>query len=425
MSSLGVSYNGTVAPSSVFPSIFSKVNTYTIMVQINDASEVRRLVKANDSFNHESEINDTFPKNHSLFQFYINVEGNDHLNGFYSFDDLLCDLGKISEGEYINARDDYENRESRLESHISLKCQVMKEVKNNDIWTNIERVLDDEINELEEQVSELRYLYSQWEDQEQLLEHIQINLRKCIYWTFFNENQQKQYPDGYLFIPKISNETINLLDAIFNQSDQMDTITNKQINKHLTDFETVDKVCEEYNRLRTELGETVELLEATEEDDEESESESDDESVWETASINENENPDKSDASSDTTETEEDEDVPKKVDECQTCIDYHYLLNELRDKDKKIKNLNEIIEAQDKQIEEADDEEENEWEAQYNGLKEWVDDFTEEHEQLKKQMRTEKAEHNKTVIDYANRVNELIDEVRELRKLKNKTTDNI
>jgi len=270
MSSLGVSYNGTVAPSSVFPSIFSKVNTYTIMVQINDADEIRRLVKANETWDYENQINDTFPKNHSLFQFYINVEGNDHLNGFYSFDGLLCALGKISEGEYYNAHTDYENRQDRLESHISLKCQVMKEVKNNDIYTNIERVLDEEINELEEQVSELRHLYSQWEDQDNLLENICINLRKCVYWYFFNENQQKKCSDGFLFIPRISNETIGLLDNIFCQSDQMETITNSQINKHLTDFETVDEVCKEYNRLRTELGETVELLEATEEEENES-----------------------------------------------------------------------------------------------------------------------------------------------------------
>ena len=398
------------------------------MVKINDAPEIRRLVKANDSFDHEIEINDTFPKNHSLFQFYILVDGLDHNNGFYSFDDLLCGLGKISEGEYYNTRTDYENREQRLESHISLKCQIMKEVKNNDIWTNIERVLDEEINELEEQVNELRYKSIEWEDQEQLLEHIQINLRKCIYWSFFNENQQKQYPSGLLFIPKISNETIELLDSIFNQEAQMETITNRQVDKYITDYEVVNELCQEYQRQRTELGDTIELLEATEEEEEEEESETDNESVWETTSINENENPDKSDAtsdSSDSTETEDDEE-PLKMDECKKCGEYSYLIQQLKEKDHKITILNDIIDRQDKQIEEADEEndsdEENDWEAKYNGLKESYDEYIEETEKAKKEAD---YEHRTTVIDYALRVNALIDEVRELRKKQNLSTDNI
>lgn len=395
------------------------------MVQINDASEVRRLVKANDSFDRESEINDTFPKNHSLFQFYINVEGNDHLNGFYSFDDLLCRLGSISEDEYINARDEYEDIKIKLENHISLKCELMKQIERNDINTTLEKVLNDELYELEEQESEIRNRYIQWEDQETLIENICINLRKCVYWTFFNENQQKQYPDGFLFIPKISNQTIELLDNIFCQSDQMDTITNNQINKHLSDYELVNTICEDYNNQIIELGETVELLEATEEE----ENETDDESVWETTSIDENENPDKSDATSESSEASSDDDnfselddEPLKLDECKTCKNYAYLIEELRQKDKKIANLQEIIRAQDKQIEEHDEEndsdEENEWEAQYNGLKESFDEYIEEKNE-------EEKEHRKTIVDYALRVNALIDEVRELRKKQNLSTDNI
>lgn len=416
MSSRSFSYNGTVAPSSVFPSIFSSVNTYTIMVQINDADEIRRLVKANASFSYENEINDTFPKNHSLFQFYINVEGNNHNNGFYSFDGLLCALGKISEKEYLSTHDDWERTQFRLENHISLRSDIIKEVKRNDIHTNIERILDEEISELEEQEIELRCNYINWEDQEQLIENICINLRKCVYWLFFNENQQKQYNNGFLFIPKISNDSIDLLENIFNQTDQMETITNKQINQHITDFETVNELCEEYNRQRTVLGETVELLETTEEEEEEDR--------WETISINENENPDKSDSSSESDDSSESEDdnEPLKVDECKTCIDYHYLLEEIRNKDKKIKNLEEIIETQDKQIEEADEEndsdEEKKWEAEYYGLEE-------EHEQLINQMRSESTENKKIIADYAKRVNELLDEVRELRKQKNGSDNNI
>jgi len=95
----------------------------------------------------------------------------------------------------------------------------------------------------------------------------------------------------------------------------------------------------------------------------------------------------------------------------------------LKEKDHKITILNDIIERQDKQIEEADEEndsdEENDWEAEYNGLKEWVDENVEERDE-------ERKEFNKTIIDYQMRVNELIDEVRELKKqLKNKKDDNI
>jgi hypothetical protein len=426
------------------------------MVQINDASEIRRLVKANDSFNNVNEINDTFPKNHSLFQFYINVEGNNHLNGFYSFDSLLCALGKISEREYIEKHDEWENIQQKIENHTSLKSILVKEIERSEAKTEVEFLLNEEIFELEEKEIELRCAYINWEDQETLLENICINLRKCVYWLFFNENQQKQYNNGFLFIPKISNQTISLLDDIFNQTDQMETITNNQINKHLTDYETVSELCEEYMKQRTELGETIELIEATEEDESDSESESDEESVWETTSIDENENPDsneeeetkpngcyvgsiwvpdecpkcgykpeKCDCTSYETDSEE-EDEPEKMDECKKCGEYSYLIQQLKEKDHKITILNEIIAFQDKKIEE--DEENDSDDIELKEEQKWEDEYyelEEEHEKLLQQLKTEKAEHNKTILDYAERCNILIDEVRELRKLKKETTDNI
>ena len=395
------------------------------MVKINDASEIRRLVKANDSFNNQSEINDTFPKNHSLFQFYINVDGMDHNNGFYSFDDLLVGLGKISEGEYINYRDELDDAKEKIDTFEKFKIETIRELERMDKENpTLERILDEQLSEMEAEKNEIQYEKIKWEDQEQLLEHICINLRKCIYWFFFNENQQKQYPNGLLFIPKISNETIELLDSIFNQEAQMDTITNRQVDKYLTEYETVNELCAEYQRQRTELGDTIELMEATEEEDEDDESETDDESVWETESIDENENPDKSDESSESSDSteSEDEDEPLKIDECKRCGEYSYLIQQLKEKDHKITILNDIIDRQDKQIEEADDEndsdEENDWEAEYNGLKEWVEDREEE-------IKEERKEFNKTIVDYASRVNELIDEVRELRKFKKTVVDNI
>jgi hypothetical protein len=429
MNSSGITYyTGRVAPSLVFPSVFSQVNTYSIMVKINDAPEIRRLVKANDSFNHQSEINNTFPKNcGNLFQFYINVEGLDHNNGFFNFDDLLTGLGKISEIEYITYKDKIEEIREKIDNHEQLIYETTHSlVRMNTSNTTVLKVLNEELEELEQIKLEAQYQFNQWEDQELLLENICINLRKCIYWFFFNENQQKQYPSGLLFIPKISNETIELLDSIFNQEAQMETITNRQVDKHITDYEVVNELCKEYQRQRTELGETIELLEASieeeeeEEEEEDEESETDNESVWETTSINENENPDKSDATSESSElTEsEDDDEPLKVDECQTCIDYHYLLNEIREKDKKIKNLEEIIKTQDKQIEEYEEKEENDRDANYKELEE-------AYELLNQKRWKEKDEHNKTIIDYATRVNELIDELRILRKQKNEIPENI
>jgi hypothetical protein len=199
---------------------------------------------------------------------------------------------------------------------------------------------------------------------------------------------------------------------------------------------------------RTELGETIELMEATEEDESESESESDEESVWETTSIDENENPDsneeeetkpngcyvgsiwvpdecpkcgykpeKCDCTSYETDSEKDE--PEKMDECKKCGEYSYLIQQLKEKDHKITILNDIIERQDKQIEEADEEndsdEEKKWEAEYYGLEEWVNNFMEE-------KKEEEAKNKKIIKDYAKRVNELIDEVKTLR---NKTTNNV
>lgn len=418
MSSLGVSYNGSVAPSSVFPQVFSPINTYSILIKINDASAIRELVRANDSFDREDEINDVFPKNVGhLFQYYINVEGNNHNNGFYALDDLLCGLGKISEKEYLSTHDDWESRQQRLETHISLKSQIMKEVDNNDIYTNVIKVLDEEISELEEQEIELRCQYINWEDQNTLIENICINIRKCVYWFFFNENQQKQYTNGTSFIPKISNQTIDLLDNIFNQTDQMETITNKQINQHLCDFEEVNKLCIHHQE-QTELGETVELLEATEEEEEENET--DNESVWETTSINENENPDKSDASSessDSTDSEDDEE-PLKMDECKKCSDYSYIINQLRVKDEKIKNLEEIIEAQDKQIEEHEEKEESDKDMNYKELEE-------AYELLNQKRWQEQDLHREIVLNFTIRINEYIDELRILRRQKNATPDNI
>jgi hypothetical protein len=402
------------------------------MIQINDASAIRELVRVNDNFIHQAEINDVFPKNcGNLFQFYINVEGNDHNNGFYSFDDLLCELGTESEHEYLRYRDDLEEMKIQVECQNSVISEMNQALFNmnmtNDVLT---KVLNDQLEELEEREHILKCKVIQWEDEETLIENICINLRKCVYWLFFNENQQKQYKDGFLFIPRISNQTIELLDNIFNQSDQMVNITNKQINKYITDFEEVNEICLQYQEQNIEYGETIELLEAEveytqnegegNEDETDEESESDDESVWETTSINENENPDKSDAtseSSDSTETEDSEE-PLKVDECKNCVEYSYVINQMRIKDEKIKNLEEIIEAQDKQIEEYEEKEEKGRDASYKELQEAYE--LSNHKRWKEQ-----DEHNKIITEYAKRVNELIDELRILRKQKNETPENI
>jgi hypothetical protein len=432
MSSQGVSYNGQSALSSVFPQVFSAVNTYSLMIQINDASAIRELVRVNDNFIHQAEINDFFPKNcRNLFQFYINVEGNNHINGFYSFDDLLCELGTESEYEHSITKEKMEEMNEQVICQTELKEEIEKALsKMNKENPVLMKIIDDELEELEQREHILKMMTTQWEDEETLIENICINLRKCVYWLFFNENQMKQYKDDFLFIPRISNQTIELLDNIFNQSEQMVNITNKQINKYITDFEEVNEICLQYQEQNIEYGETIELLEAEveytqnegegNEDETDEESEIDDESVWETTSINENENPDKSDAtseSSDSTETEDSEE-PLKVDECKNCVEYSYVINQMRIKDEKIKNLEEIIEAQDKQIEEYEEKEEKGRDASYKELEE-------AYELLNQKRWKEKDEHNKTIVEYATRCNILIDELRILRKQKNLSTDNI
>ena len=402
------------------------------MIQINDASAIRELVRVNDNFIHQAEINDFFPKNcRNLFQFYINVEGNNHINGFYSFDDLLCELGTESEYEHSITKEKMEEMNEQVICQTELKEEIEKALsKMNKENPVLMKIIDDELEELEQREHILKMMTTQWEDEETLIENICINLRKCVYWLFFNENQMKQYKDDFLFIPRISNQTIELLDNIFNQSEQMVNITNKQINKYITDFEEVNEICLQYQEQNIEYGETIELLEAEveytqnegegNEDETDEESEIDDESVWETTSINENENPDKSDAtseSSDSTETEDSEE-PLKVDECKNCVEYSYVINQMRIKDEKIKNLEEIIEAQDKQIEEYEEKEEKGRDASYKELEE-------AYELLNQKRWKEKDEHNKTIVEYATRCNILIDELRILRKQKNLSTDNI
>ncbi len=340
------------------------------------------------------------------------------MDGFYNLNAITNHLNSEGEQQFNDASNELKEVNRKLELLRNKIYTTQRDILLNNRYydMNEHKDRDDFLNALENKEEELIKEKDNGSHIENLSDKINNRLSQFIYAVIKEDEDDEKIKDDKVLLPYISDELKDLFGEIF--IDGIGDVNDNCDYSDLMDFKVSDdKATTLYICIRDQKAEENIL-----EDDEEEETEEDEGNSWgwEQNSIDENENPDKSDASSESSDLSdsEDDDEPEKVDECKRCIDYSYLINQMRIKDEKIENLNEIIKIQDKQIEEYEEKEENKRDISYEELQE-------EYEQLKNKMQIEKDENNKILKSYMISMNLMIDEIRELRKQKNETLENI
>ena len=380
--------------SSLFPTvaIFSKYNTF---VQLKNVSSAKYEIE-------NTVCHDDLSKYLTRYaNIYVHVNKcNSAMNGnFYNLSHIIRAID--SKGEEMRIDADLKLNDLKVE----IKEQQTKifKMRTRMIY---QRPTVEEIEEenatlslLEKQADDLRELIKTGEELEQLSSDIAENISEKIYECFKDDEAS----EGLVMYPAyIENKVLgSLLDEIFDDGlgircgdldfddileftlsndkatdlclrfriQELETLTS---NNNIDDNEEDDEEKEEEDE-EVQWG-TLNI----DEEDEEDEDEDEDEDEWETGSIDEKENPK---VSRDLIgpipkDWQPEEEEPHKVDECKHCSDYHVLIQELNEKNKKIQNQKEIIDNQDKQIEEYDEKDDdiNKWKIKYLDLSDSFED---------------------------------------------------
>jgi hypothetical protein len=256
------------------------------------------------------------------------------------------------------------------------------------------------MNLLETQADDLRELIKTGDELEHLSDNIAQNISEKIYECFKDDEAS----EGLIMYPAyIDNKNLSsLLDEIFH-----DGLGNKCEDLDFSDILefilSKDKSTDLCLRFRVQELETLTSNNNNEDDSvfDEEEDEEEEEDEWETGSIDEKENPS---VSSDLIgpipkDWKPEEEEPHDEDECKHCRDYHILIQELNEKNKKIQNQKEIIDNQDKQIEEYDeiDSDISEWKFKYLGLSECFEETVNEKQCRIEEMQDEIDERDETI----------------------------
>jgi hypothetical protein len=380
--------------SSVFPTvaIFKKYNTFIQLKNVSSAKyEIENTVCHDDLTKYLTKY----------ANIYIHVNKcNSAMNGnLYNLSDIIRAID--SKGEDMRIDANYKLNDLKVEiteqqtkifkmtkQMISLRPTVQEFEEENQSLSLLERQADD-----------LRELISTGEELEHLSDNIAENISEKIYECL---KEDDDVSEGLIMLPgALQNKQLDsLLDEIFDDG--------LGIRCEDLDFDDIleftvsnDKATDLFLRVRIQELETL-TSNNNNEDDSVFDEEEEENSEWETQSIDEKENPSvKTDLIGPIPKDwqPEEEEEPHDEDECKHCRDYHILIQELNEKNKKIQNQKEIIDNQDKQIEEYDeiDSDVSEWKFKYLGLSECFDETINEKQCRIEEMQDEIDERDETI----------------------------
>lgn len=367
-------FNSETSLSSVFPTV-AIYKKYNIFAQLKDVNSAK--YKINNTVCHD-ELSKYLTKYANI---YIHVKNTRSVmdGHFYNLNAIINTID--DEGETMRIDADYKLNDLKVE----ITEQQTKIFKMTTRMIS-QRATPEEYEEenatlslLERQADDLRELINKGDELELLSDDIAQNISRKIYECL---KEDDEITEGLILFPAVFNDKHldSQLDKIFDDGlgSDCEYLDYDDILKYAVTDDKATDLC-----LRIRIQE-LELLTSNNNNIDNSvfdEEETDEE--WETASINEKENPSVSTVSTDLIgpipkNWQPEEDEPHKIDECKTCIDYHYLIQELNEKNKKIQNQKEIIEQQDKQIEEYEEKENNndsnEWKVKWLALSDCFDD---------------------------------------------------
>lgn len=367
-------FNSQTSLSSVFPTV-AIYKKYNIFIQLKEVSSARYLME--NTVCHD-DMQKYLIKYANIFV-HVN-KCNSAMNGnLYNLNDIIRAIDDKSETMRMDADNELNDLKVEITEQQTKIYKMTKQMISQRPSVEEYEEENETLKRLESQADKLRKDIIEGESLEQLSDEIASNLSEKIYECL---KEDDDISEGLILLPAaIQNKALDaLLDEIFDdglgyrcEDLDFDDILDYTVRN--------DKATDLFLRIRIQ---ELETLTSNNNNDEDSvfEEEEEETSEWETKSIDEKENPS---VSSDLIgpiskdwQPEEEEDEPHKINECKTCIDYHYLIQELNEKNKKIQNQKEIIDQQDKQIEEYDEKddkiESNEWKAKWLALSDCFDD---------------------------------------------------
>jgi hypothetical protein len=363
-----------ISLSSLFPTvaIFKKYNTFIQLKNVSSAKyEIENTVCHDDLCKYLTKY----------ANIYIHVNKcNSAMNGnLYNLSHIIRAID--SKGEDMRIDANYKLNDLKVEI-TEQQTKIFKMSKQMISLRPTVQEFEEEnqyLSLLEKQADDLRELISTGEELEKLSDEIAQNISEKIYECL---KEDDDISEGLIMLPgALQNKHLDsLLDEIFDDGLGI-RCENLDFDDILEFTVSNDKATDLFLRVRIQELETL-TSNNNNEDDSVFDEEEEENSEWETQSIDEKENPS---VSSDLIgpipkDWQPEEEEPHKVDECKHCSDYHVLIQELNEKNKKIQNQKEIIDNQDRQIEdyaEKDyevDSNINEWKAKWLALSDCFDD---------------------------------------------------
>lgn len=360
-------FNSQTSLSSVFPTV-AIYKKYNVFVQLKEVSSARYLIE--NTLCH-ADMQRYLTKYANIFV-HVN-KCNSAMNGnLYNLNDIIRTID--DKGETM--RMDADNELNDLKVGITEQETKIYKMTTRMISQRASVEEYEEENEtlktLESQADKLRNDIINGESLEKLSDDIASNISEKIYECL---KEDDDISEGLILLPAaLQNKALDaLLDEIFDDGlgDRCEYLDYSDILEYTV---RNDKATDLFLRIRIQELETLTSNNNNNDDSIFEEEEEENDSEWETGSIDEKENPSVSTVSTDLIgpipkNWQPEDDEPHKINECLTCIDYHYLIQELNEKNKKIQNQKEIIDQQDKQIEEYDEKddetESNKWRSKY------------------------------------------------------------
>lgn len=368
-------FNSQTSLSSLFPTV-TIYKKYNIFVQLKNASSAKYEIE--NTVCHDN-LSKYLTKYANIFVHVKNCRSI--MDGhFYNLNDIIRAIDSKGEDMRIDANLKLNDLKVEL---VEQQTKVYK-MKHRMISQrpSVEEYEEENaaLSLLETQVNDLRELIKTGDELEHLSDDIASNISSNMYDCF---KESDEITEGLIMLPaSFSNKPLEAqLDEIFDEGlgHKCEYLDYDDILEYAIKNDIATDLC-----LRIRIQE-LETLTSNNNDDEDSvfDEEEEETSEWETESIDEKENPSVSTILTDLVgpipkNWQPEDDEPLKLNECPTCSDYHILIQELNEKNKKIFNQKEIIDQQDKQIEEYDEKDDetdiNDWKVKWIALSDCFDD---------------------------------------------------